>query len=161
MDSRTNWNCSSTTKIRSGSMAELRSNEVLSKQSQINKSFDSRIANLEARIQCFKIDLDFGHTAKGETVSQTLPDDKQENFNQIRAEDIIGGRYMYTGNNETGPDLSYEYVSLTRVKEATSGLYCVFGDEYGLQWNKTTGSFFAKDSIQYDDTGSLILFYIQ
>ena len=152
-------------------MAELRSSDVLSKQSQINQSFDGRIADLEGciadlegflKIQRFKINLDFGHSAAGgEISSQILPEDKQEIINQMSAEHVIGGCYAYTGNNKTGTISNYEYVSLTKIKETSEGLYCVFGDSYSLQWHTSARCFLSKKGIPSNDTGCLILLYIQ
>ena len=145
-------------------MAELRSSDVLSKQSQINQSFDGRIADLEGflKIQCFKIDLDFSYSLGGSQgyYSQILQYDKWESFIQINAEHVIGGCYAYTGN-KTGKISNYEYVFLTKIQEKSEGLYCVFGDSYSLQWNKHSGCFAPKSGIQSGDTGCLILFYSQ
>lgn len=145
-------------------MAELRSSDVLSKQSQINKSFDGRIADLEGflKIQCFKTNLNFINSPGGSQTpaSQRLPDDEWESFIQISAEHVIGGCYVYTGN-KTDTILNYEYAYLTKIQEKQQGLYCVFGDSYKLQWSDYSGWFVADGGIQRNDTGCLILFYTQ
>ena len=83
-------------------MAELSSSGVLAKQDQKNKEIEGRIANLEAllKIQCLKIDLDFGAVPTGTIASQQLPDDQQAIFNQMRAEHVIGGCYTCTSKKD-------------------------------------------------------------